>query len=458
MLVATLTGCLTFGRPSRVYAIGPELFAAVPVSWPVVVAVLIGAGVVTAIYYNSLPIDERTNILDAITDALVDRGLTLTQQAAVDGAIAINAVGSYIRGAIVDGKSYISKSVTDTMMDVASDLGLTGGYSIGNPKAGTYNGLRLGDLGVISIQDMCALAGLSSVSANLIAKYNEVGAENYYSFIFVYPSGTFNLQVCTGLSLNQTIVNPLLVNNYYTYNVTNKYVGDYYSFNTSGTYTGTGRFTSSQAKVYFATSEGAVYVGNRGSIETTGAPVGELGQAIEQDGAWSYPVPEVDIDNYGKSIGVSTAEDVIGIDGVARAWDADVAYPDIALSDVTGDTAIDVPTSLTQAKAAEGVADEPVAIADSPVVPDVGSLLVPEWVKDRFPFCIPFDLMRLLQKFRGSGTTAPVIDMHVPIGGEDMHIYFDLAYFDPVCQVVRYGIYLFFLVDLMKGTREMIGW
>lgn len=477
MLVATLIGCLTFGRPSKVYAIGPELLAAVPVSWPVVVAVLVAAGVGTAIYYNSLDEESRASLLEDVVDALVVKKLTLAQKAAAEGAIAINTIGSYVRAAIVNGRSYLSTDVTNTILDTAKARGLTGGVvdRVTGVQTMTLNSVMYIGQDFYKLDRLMTPTSYgSSVTINWGSIQQHAKA---MEIIRVLPYGAY--WVCASVTNDVVVYTSVLdglsgeykAKGYQQYGrmdvwgatVDGSVTSHYWRIDRGGNIIND--FDLDRHIIWFnvAPSFGGGYVntGNVGkyTVASSGAPIGELGQAVEQDGAWDYPTQLTEIDNYGAAIGVSTSEAAIGIDGIARAWEPSVAYPDIALPDVVPDIAIDVPSSLTQAKAIEGEMDEPKPIADEPpIVPEVGSFLVPSWVKERFPFCIPFDLLAILEKFRGSGTAAPVIDMHVPISGEDMHIYFDLAYFDPVCQVVRYGIYLFFLVDLIRGTRELIGW
>ena len=77
-----------------------------------------------------------------------------------------------------------------------------------------------------------------------------------------------------------------------------------------------------------------------------------------------------------------------------------------------------------------------------------------------FPFCIPFDLYRLVQAFNAS-PVAPEVTISLPVGyngssftWEDYTI--SLSTFDSVAQTVRIFEYILFLVGLMLLTRKLI--
>ena len=81
-----------------------------------------------------------------------------------------------------------------------------------------------------------------------------------------------------------------------------------------------------------------------------------------------------------------------------------------------------------------------------------------------FPFCIPFDIIYLIQNYTNVEESAPVINFKIPypqllqqsLGGDGYEVIIDFNDFVAVRNVIRVFLLLFFLVGLMNLTRNII--
>lgn len=88
------------------------------------------------------------------------------------------------------------------------------------------------------------------------------------------------------------------------------------------------------------------------------------------------------------------------------------------------------------------------------------SIMMPElsnW-KSKFPFCIPFDLLLMMQLFQGTkAREAPVIDWDLSIVGVGTwHIYLDFSVWDDAALLLRTLQLILFIALLMHGARAWI--
>lgn len=78
-------------------------------------------------------------------------------------------------------------------------------------------------------------------------------------------------------------------------------------------------------------------------------------------------------------------------------------------------------------------------------------------LKERFPFCIPFDLIEAFKCFEAEPESPRwVIPFKVKSLNIDEEIVIDLKMFDPLAELCRYLMLLFFIVVLILGTRKLI--
>lgn len=195
---------------------------------------------------------------------------------------------------------------------------------------------------------------------------------------------------------------------------------------------------------------------------STSAPV-----SIPCTGDLAYPsdnslvklpdIPSVDVDT-----GEVTYPDNIAYtkDAVAAPYpigDDGVKVPDIPF---------DIPVDQTSGKPMDDTGtdtDNPSkpgegTDANNPNWPDTGSLSLPKLIASKFPFCIPFDVARLIGLLEAE-PKAPVFRIPVVyanIVNEEIVIDFDK--FADVLQIIRWGEIMLFVAGLVVITRNYIKW
>lgn len=461
-------------KPVRSDAAVPALFAAVPVSWPIVAGILVAAGIGTAVYWNSLSDTEKMILLDNVRTKLVEAKLTLKEKMAIEGGVAAYNLGEYIRSAIVNGKNFFSRDVTDTVCDAAQEGGYTGG-GVRVPTSVAAVSVAVGS-------DMYQLDRLmiGSEWADTVVCPSGWSVDAYNTCMEIVSDLTVGSYWCTtvvGMNLHLYTSSLTLGNlgdytakslgqigrtNIKTAAVTDPVESWHYEF-TSG---GIVKTQGDDHTIYYdnAPAIGSSY-GSAGNVglygyDSVGAPSGEIGQVSKnQDGTWEYPRQLEDIDDYGASLPVSIDRQAVGIDGVASAWDGTKAYPDsIALPDALDDTDTDIGVG-TQAGALAGTVTIPDTIADEPdLVGSFDQFLVPKWIKTRFPWCIPFDIGDAIARLKDAGATAPRWYLDFPLFGYHCVVDIDLSVFNDIMVYVRYGELIIFGISLIWLTREMIRW
>lgn len=114
-----------------------------------------------------------------------------------------------------------------------------------------------------------------------------------------------------------------------------------------------------------------------------------------------------------------------------------------------------------------GINDVP-AIIDQPEFPEEPNLddnaideslqfAMPD-LKDIFPFCLPWDIYDIFQKFRAE-RRAPAIDwdFESDLYGFSYHVHLDLEDFDVAAEIFRLLFLIAFIVGLAVATRKLIG-
>lgn len=139
----------------------------------------------------------------------------------------------------------------------------------------------------------------------------------------------------------------------------------------------------------------------------------------------------------------------IGGDGVKVP---DIPF-DIPVDQTSGKPMDDTGTDTdTPSKPGEGTD------TDNPNWPDTGSLSLPKLIASKFPFCIPFDVARLVGLLEAE-PKAPVFRIPVVyanIVNEEIVIDFDK--FADVLQIIRWGEIMLFVAGLVVITRNYIKW
>lgn len=179
-------------------------------------------------------------------------------------------------------------------------------------------------------------------------------------------------------------------------------------------------------------------------------------------------------------VGEQEATGVIGWDVPdARTIEGAIAVPQEEENVIQGQGVIAVPESIVTGGIGEGTIafpkDIPISIPDvadpTIVAPidDVISEQAGEFYPTQmdlttfFPFCIPFDIAYCINKFHTPVGSAPVI--HIPIVipsrlqgslGQSYDVTIDFNDYIVLRNVIRYFILLFFIMGLMKVTRDLI--
>lgn len=170
-------------------------------------------------------------------------------------------------------------------------------------------------------------------------------------------------------------------------------------------------------------------------------------------------IPSVDTDT-GEAVFPSDAAYTKDAVSVPYPTDADgVKVPDIPFDKVVDQStgkALDGTDTGTDtdnpSKPGEGTD------TDNPNWPDTGSLSLPKLIASKFPFCIPFDVARLIGLLEAE-PKAPVF--HIPVVYANIvneEIVIDFDKFADVLQIIRWGEIMLFVAGLVVITRNYIKW
>lgn len=189
-----------------------------------------------------------------------------------------------------------------------------------------------------------------------------------------------------------------------------------------------------------------------------GVVTGELG--------WDIPLPTTwdDYINGKRKFG-----DVVDDTGAIGVPDSSLDTPQAG--DTTVDYPVDTPVQDTTdyPKDDTDVNDRPQEIPDKPqqdVFDENGGSFYPSAMDltNIFPFCIPFDVIYLIEKFDASGERAPVITIPIVypssiqgvMGSSGYDVVIDFQDYVAVRNVIRVFLLLLFLAGLIKITRDLI--
>lgn len=134
----------------------------------------------------------------------------------------------------------------------------------------------------------------------------------------------------------------------------------------------------------------------------------------------------------------------------------DIPY-DVPLDQSTGKALDDTGTDTdTPSKPGEGSGtDTP---SDTVNWPSASDLSLPQLIISKFPFCIPFDVARLIGLLEADPIT-PVFHVPLKVGTIlDEEIVLDLSQWDNVVRIIRWGELIVFVAGLVLVTRNYIKW
>lgn len=135
----------------------------------------------------------------------------------------------------------------------------------------------------------------------------------------------------------------------------------------------------------------------------------------------------------------------------------------------------EIATTLTWADVIAKLGDIAITgpIAGTIIGSAVGSIALPDTALDfdplkiagqtfstKFPFCLPFDLYRAFKQFDyDTGGKAPVYEIPLNFGDTlgTHYIILDMAKWTPVANIVKWGVYISFMVSLIIVTKKVMG-
>lgn len=170
-------------------------------------------------------------------------------------------------------------------------------------------------------------------------------------------------------------------------------------------------------------------------------------------------IPSVDTDT-GETVFPSDAAYTKDAVSVPYPTDADgVKVPDIPYDKVvdqsTGKALDDTGTDTDNpSKPGEGTD------TDKPSVnwPSAGDISLPKLIISKFPFCIPFDVARLIGLLEADPKT-PIFHVPLKVGTIlDEEIVLDLSQWDNAVRIIRWGELIVFVAGLVLVTRNYIKW
>ena len=179
-----------------------------------------------------------------------------------------------------------------------------------------------------------------------------------------------------------------------------------------------------------------------------------------------YLVKMPDIPSVDSATGDITYPDSIAYtkDAVAVPYPVDsegVKVPDIPYDKVvdqsTGKALDDTGTDTDNpSKPGEGTdTDKP---GDSVNWPSAGDISLPKLIISKFPFCIPFDVARLIGLLEADPKT-PIFHVPLKVGTIlDEEIVLDLSQWDNAVRIIRWGELIVFVAGLVLVTRNYIKW
>ena len=143
----------------------------------------------------------------------------------------------------------------------------------------------------------------------------------------------------------------------------------------------------------------------------------------------------------------------IGDDGVKVP---DIPF-DIPVDQTSGKPMDDTGTDTdTPSKPGEGTdTDKP---SDSVNWPSAGDISLPKLIISKFPFCIPFDVARLIGLLEADPKT-PIFHVPLKVGTIlNEEIVLDLSQWDNALRIIRWGELIVFVAGLVLVTRNYIKW
>ena len=177
-------------------------------------------------------------------------------------------------------------------------------------------------------------------------------------------------------------------------------------------------------------------------------------------------------DNYlVKMPDLPAVDDVTG----SVTWPSDAAYTKDAVAvpyptDADGVKVPDIPYDKVVDQSTGKTLDDTGTDTDTPSKPgtdtpsdtvnwpSASDLSLPQLIASKFPFCLPFDVIRLVSLLDAE-PKAPVFKLPLKYSNVmDEEIVLDVSQWDDVIKVVRWGELIVFVAALIYVTRNYIKW
>lgn len=488
-------------------AVAAAASTAIPVAGPFIAITLCAVGAIGAIEWCRTHPEEVESIRKDLVNALNDAGESYAEGVKTnnDANTASQVAGKeWIKSNIVDGKNYISEKILDTCLDVYSKHGLLTGT---NTSIEQQEPIPIGNTFVVNNYDVYSyldsLTMQSQISKTLnqevIKGIEKLGTPDVVVDVSAYTSqGSYyvNYDIFRKSDLSSCkVVNKDSFGSdsfgqiskgirYSLKNIGNSFDYILGSISEAGSieYFETHTFNSNDVYNYIYTGVNHFLLGfnkeydnkyvlnpcsNIGSISTTGIETSDkVAKKNPTTGAWELPWDtgaNVNVQDVGESYPVSIPWEN------SFVWDpSKVDYPDIALPFPT-DLDIpypDIPITGVQEKIQTGEIELPEPIPKEPEIQEnEQSYMLPKWVEDRFPFCIPKDLSSLASLFSTTSRKPPEWAAKLFYGDhKEFNLPINFKYvsadgsvsFDRIAYICRLIQFILFLAGLMMVTRNLL--
>jgi len=469
-------------------AVAAAASTAIPVAGPFIAITLAAVGVIGAVEWCRTHPDEVESIRKDLVNALNNAGESYAEGVKTNDAAQV-AGKEWIKSNIVDGNNYISKDILDTCLDVYSSHKLLDGQVFTqtvNLKVGDTVGSQVSsDLNLFI--DSFPFPN-TELKSKLLEKFQRI-SEQYPNFtptltmhgsermpdycrLDIYDKNA--ISNCTVKSFGKNTADD------FDFVELSGYKGDFFSFVIRPEYIDSYHsYITSNHDTWFVTSPFSYYrIGDRTKVKyNLPSLFGELSRVgIETSdhvarknpttGAWELPWDtgaNVNVQGVGESYPVSIPWEN------SFVWDpSKVDYPDIALPFPT-DLDIpypDIPITGIQEQIQTGEIELPEPIPNEPDIQEnEQSYMLPKWIEDRFPFCIPKDLSSLASLFSSTSRQPPEWAAKLFYGdNNEFNIPINFKYksadgsvsFDRIAYICRLIQFILFLAGLMIVTRNIL--
>lgn len=139
---------------------------------------------------------------------------------------------------------------------------------------------------------------------------------------------------------------------------------------------------------------------------------------------------------------------------VVNTWEQEVPVEYPFVNDIANEVDIPWVETLTEDQVVEQEQELPQEGVEDIILPMTPIYESSGKLTDKFPFCIPFDLVKSVQSF--SSTTNTKIEFDVPIVQYPLHFCLDFSEFEVIVVIFRFFSLLIFIISMLVLTRNII--